>query len=84
MSQEFVQNPDHNPNNPNLSQRSSEARPGREEIKHILIGSAKAVRTTIYTLYSLGYANVDEWSIPQPTENPGEVISILIRYLLLD
>ncbi|EGJ32785.1 MULTISPECIES: hypothetical protein [Moorena] len=83
-NQDFIPNSDDNPNNPNPPESSGESRPGRKQIKHILIGSPKTVRMTIYSLYSLGYAQVDEWSTPQPTENPGEVISILIRYLSVD
>ncbi|EGJ32035.1 hypothetical protein LYNGBM3L_30550 [Moorena producens 3L] len=56
----------------------------RQQIKYILIGSASAVPVIIYTLYSLGYGSLNEWSTPQPTGNCGEVISMLIRYLLLD
>ncbi|NEO91913.1 MAG: hypothetical protein F6K56_17365 [Moorea sp. SIO3G5] len=67
-----------------LAQTPSKTGPEPQQIKHILIGSARDVRVTIYTLSSLGYGSVNEWSTPQPTGNPGEVISMLIRYLLLD
>ncbi|NET84744.1 MAG: hypothetical protein F6J94_23360 [Moorea sp. SIO1F2] len=80
----FLPNFEYNPNNPNFHELSGQAQPGREPIKHILIGSPKTVRVTIYNLYSRGYAQVHEWSTPQPTGNSGEVISILSRYLLVD
>ncbi|NEP29537.1 hypothetical protein [Moorena sp. SIO3I6] len=80
----FLQNFEYNPNNPNLPESFGKPQPGRKQIKHILIGSPKIVRVTIYSLYSRGYAQVDEWSTPQPIGNSGEVISILIRHLLVD
>ncbi|MFN6571934.1 hypothetical protein [Dendronalium sp. ChiSLP03b] len=56
--------------------------PKREPIKHILIGSPKAVTSTIHFLQVVGYANVGDWSQLLPTENPDEVMSILIRQIL--
>ncbi|MEM7557393.1 MAG: hypothetical protein AAF378_25560 [Cyanobacteria bacterium P01_A01_bin.84] len=53
--------------------------PEREKIKHTLVGSTKAVMGTIRVLHQLGYAQIGDWSPLLPTENPGEVISILIR-----
>ncbi|MEB3179018.1 MAG: hypothetical protein VKL59_08330 [Nostocaceae cyanobacterium] len=35
----------------------------------------------IHTLYRLHFAEVTEGSPLQPTKNPGEFMSILIRYL---
>ncbi|MEO0684109.1 MAG: hypothetical protein AAFY76_03435 [Cyanobacteria bacterium J06649_11] len=58
--------------------------PGRETIKHTLIGSSKAVMGTIQVLHQLGYAQVGDWSplLPSPT-NPGEVMSILVRTIMV-
>ncbi|WP_214662636.1 hypothetical protein [Amazonocrinis nigriterrae] len=53
----------------------------REPIKHLLIGSPKAVTSTIHFLQMIGYANVGDWSPPQSTGNPDEVMSILIRQI---
>lgn len=53
--------------------------PENEKIKHILIGSQRAVTVTIQVLDQLGYANITDWSPILPSENPGEVISVLIR-----
>jgi hypothetical protein len=36
-----------------------------------------------YQQHQLGYANITDWSPILPSENPGEVISVLIRYGLL-
>ena len=57
--------------------------PDREPVKILLIGSPKAVRSIIHILYSLGFASVSEWSPLQPAQKPGEVMSILMRYLRL-
>lgn len=53
--------------------------PGREQIKHTLIGSQRAVTGTIQVLHQLGYAAVGDWSPLLPSTNPGEVMSILVR-----
>jgi hypothetical protein len=57
--------------------------PIREPIKHLLIGSPKAVTSTIHFLQVVGYANVKDWSPLLPTGNPDEVMSILIRQILM-
>lgn len=53
--------------------------PSRETVKHLVIGSPKAVKSTIYSLQVLGYAQVSDWSQLIPTVNPGEVMTILSR-----
>lgn len=60
-----------------LPNKASE--PQRETVKHLVIGSPKAVKSTIYSLQVLGYAQVGDWSQLIPTANPGEVMSILTR-----
>ena len=57
--------------------------PDREPVKILLIGSPKAVRSIIHILFCLGFASVSEWSPLQP-QKPGEVMSILMRYLRLE
>jgi len=57
--------------------------PDREPVKILLIGSPKAVRSIIDILYCLGFASVSEWSPLQQAQKPGEVMSILMRYLRL-
>jgi len=56
--------------------------PEREPLRVLLIGSRKGVIGTIQTLYRLGFAEVSEWSPLLPAPNPGEVMSILTRYIL--
>jgi len=57
---------------------------GREFVKVIIVGSAKGVVKIIHTLYRLGFAEVTEWSQPTATTNPGEVMSVMKRCVLLD
>ncbi len=58
--------------------------PERETIKHTLVGSSRTVMRTIHILHQLGYAQVSDWSplLPSPT-NPGEVMSILVRNIMV-
>ncbi|MBD2439613.1 hypothetical protein [Nostoc sp. FACHB-110] len=57
--------------------------PNREPIKHILMGSSQAVTSTIHHLQMIGYASVGDWSPLLPTGNADEVMSILIRQILI-
>ena len=55
----------------------------REPLKHLLIGSPKVVTNGIHSLHRLGYADVGAWSRLLPTGNSGEVMSILVRYIIV-
>ncbi|MBW4607425.1 MAG: hypothetical protein KME22_09420 [Hassallia sp. WJT32-NPBG1] len=66
---------------PVTTQTDFQATPGREPLKHLLIGSPKAVTSTIHYLQVIGYAEVGNWSPLLPSPNPGEVMSILSRSL---
>ena len=57
---------------------------GREFVKVMVVGSPKGVVKIIHTLYNRGFAEVTEWSPPVPTKNPGEVMSVMRRCVLLD
>jgi hypothetical protein len=63
---------------------STDPESGREFVKVIVVGSLKGVIKIIHTLYRLGFAEVTEWSQPSPTANPGEVMSVMRRCVLLD
>ncbi len=58
--------------------------PNRHPLKILIISSPQGVNNTIHSFYRLGYAEVSEWSKPQPTQNPGEVMSVLSRRLRID
>lgn len=61
------------------TQNAGNSYPEREQIKHTLVGSQRAVTGTIRVLHQLGYASVGDWSPLLPSTNPGEVMSILTR-----
>ena len=76
---------DTNTNLPTLEIKTvTEPNSGREFVKVIVVGSAKGVVKIIHTLYRLGFAEVTEWSQPTATANPGEVMSVMKRFVLLD
>ena len=62
-------------------------KPGRESLRHIIIGSQEGVRSAINILQVLNYADQSTWSkliaIPESgivlTPEQGEVLSCLIR-----
>ncbi len=56
--------------------------PDREALRLLVIGSRQGVNRTIQTLYRLRFAEIQEWSPLMPGPNPGEVMSILTRYVL--
>jgi hypothetical protein len=64
------------------------AQPGRERLRHLVIGSPEGVRGAINHLHLLRYAEQREWSrlvtIPESgiliTPEQGEVFSYLLRY----
>lgn len=49
----------------------------REQVRHMLFGSPKAVRATILRLHQSGYAEPNDWSRLLDTGRPGEVMVIL-------
>lgn len=58
------------------------AEPGREVIRILVVGPAHGVDRIIHELYRLGFAEVREWSKPQPTGRTHEIMRILTRYVL--
>jgi hypothetical protein len=80
MAQNFLADSDR-PNASFLRQTVENIPPGREALKHLLIGSPKGVTNAIHSLQVRGYAEVGAWSPLLPTANPGEVMSILLKYI---
>lgn len=70
--------------NPTPTTTTESTRPNRVPLKLLLISSPEVVKSEIRRLYCLGYAKVDEWSPLQPTNNPGEVMSVLRRQILVN
>ena len=74
MPSQFPTNPDNNPDDSSQN---------KIRVKHILKGSRKAITNTMHTLYALGYTEISEWSPLQPTDVPGEFITISTKYFRL-
>lgn len=54
----------------------------REAVQICVIGSLDGTAGIIYDLHRRDFAEVNEWSKPQPTGKPGEYIRLLRRYIL--
>lgn len=83
MKQSFLPNPNLNLQLSVPAPTPDEPSPAREPLKHLLIGSPQAVRGEIKRLHVLGYAEVGAWSPLQPMANRREMMSILIKYIVL-
>ncbi|MFQ4138493.1 hypothetical protein PGN35_019450 [Nodosilinea sp. PGN35] len=59
------------------------AEPGRQVIRILVIGPAHGVERIVHELYRLGFAEVHEWSKPQPTGRVHEVMRVLTRYVMV-
>jgi hypothetical protein len=67
---------------PLMQEIPPEPPPEREPLRILIIGSRKGVIGTIRTLHRLRFAEVGAWSPLLPGPNPGEVMSILTRYII--
>lgn len=84
LVENFLSVPDRDRPNTSIQHEAVEKQPeNREKLKHLLIGSPQTVKNTIQALHSLGYAAAGDWSPLQPTGKPPEVMSVLIRYLVV-
>ncbi|MGP1385146.1 MAG: hypothetical protein ACTS2F_16400 [Thainema sp.] len=52
-------------------------------LRVLAIGSPQVVEDCVMTLFRLGYARPEEWSQQLPTANPGEVMRILTKRVML-
>ncbi len=58
-------------------------RPSPDILRLLAIGSPQVVNDCVMTLFQLGYARPEDWSRPLPTVNPGEVMRILTKRVIL-
>ncbi|MEO1094633.1 MAG: hypothetical protein AAFX01_07000 [Cyanobacteria bacterium J06638_28] len=58
-------------------------KPSPDILRVLAIGSPQVVHSCVLTLYRLGYAEPKEWSRALPTPNPGEVMRILTKRVML-
>jgi hypothetical protein len=82
MTEDFRPDTNETPTPPTPADTPAE--PSPERLKMILVSSPRVVKSTIRTLYTLGYAQVTEWSPLQPTPNPNEVMSVLSRNVTIN
>jgi hypothetical protein len=68
---------------PESNETPTEPVPERERLKVILVSSPQVINSTIRSLYTLGFAEVTEWSPLQPTPNPNESMSVLSRNVIV-
>ena len=60
-----------------------ENRPSPEILRVLAIGSPQIVNNFVMTMFQLGYARPEEWSRQLPTVNPGEIMRILTKRVML-
>jgi len=58
-------------------------RPTPDILRVLAIGSPQVVNHFVMTMFQLGYARPEEWSRQLPTVNPGEVMRILTKRVML-
>ena len=59
---------------------SDAGEPERERIEFLIIGTREGVMEEILKFYTMGFAQVDEWSPITPMPNTQKMMSILVRY----
>jgi hypothetical protein len=62
---------------------SAPPNPLREKVTILIISSPEGVRENIHELHQRGYAEASLWSGLLPSSNPGEFMSVLVRYRLI-
>ena len=68
----------------NLPPVTSDRTAKPEPVRLTITGSPWAIQATIKRLHQLDYAEPNDWSKPQPTGRPGEVIVVLIKKITRD
>ena len=58
-------------------------RPSPDILRVLAIGSPQVVNNFVMTMFQLGYARPEEWSRQLPTVNPGEVMRILTKRVMV-
>ena len=60
---------------------STDSSPQFAKVRHLVFGPLVALQDTIKTLHKRGYADANDWSQPQPTDDAGEFVTVLIKKL---
>ena len=53
--------------------------PDKEPVKLYIVSSLRGIASTTHNLHRRGFAEVNDWSKPQPTGLPGEYVTVLVR-----
>ena len=59
----------------------ADAGPQFATVRHMVFGPLAALQDTVKTLHKRGYADVNDWSQPQPADDAGEFVMVLIKKL---
>ena len=60
---------------------SADSAPQFARVRHMVFGPLAALQATIKTLHKRGYAEANDWSQPQPTDDAGEFVTVLTKKL---
>ncbi|MCU0544835.1 MAG: hypothetical protein MUE44_22135 [Oscillatoriaceae cyanobacterium Prado104] len=71
--------PEENVTFANIPKRNPSGKKEQDIVCISITGPLAAVKKTIFTLYRLGFAEVDDWSPVQRGADPKQAISVLIR-----
>lgn len=82
MNKSFLLQTKETPTFPSLLSALGEPTPGKTPIRILVISTPEGVTQTIQTLHVLRFADISLWSPLLSAPNPGEVMSILTRYLV--
>ncbi|MGF1493664.1 MAG: peptide ABC transporter substrate-binding protein [Microcoleaceae cyanobacterium] len=69
---------------PTLQPEATPAKPDREPVLVLIIGSRKGIDKIVRLLYLCRFAGVQDWSKILPSHVPGKLMRSLIRFVSLD
>ena len=78
------ENPATEPIQPPVKKSNLPTSANQELLKIFLISSRPMVSRVIHSLHCNNFACATDWSPLVPTQNPGEVMSVLIKYFAAD
>jgi hypothetical protein len=81
MAEEFLSNSAESCVVPEVSTSS---RPDQEPVRIMVVGSQRAVKLIIHTLFRLGFAQVSEWSKLQIEPATRQFMSVLTKYVRVE
>jgi hypothetical protein len=84
MPKNFLAGTNKTPTLPASVNATQQKTPVRKPVRILIISVPEGVIGTIHNLHALGFADVNQWSPLLPAQNPGEVMSILTRYVIVN